>query len=95
MDKIIEIRRMAKKHGWWLVDHQVNIKLLIFQRGTSKINIYYSKMTIATTVDHPRVGRQQLYRKNITEDELKKIFKEPRQHTGKGYWNRIKRFFRT
>lgn len=93
MDKTKEILKMAEKHGWWLADNQKNICMLIFKRGEEQINVYWSKMTVTTVVDHPKQGRQQLYRKNVTHAELYKLFANPRQHTGKGYRNRIMKFF--
>lgn len=42
-------------------------------------------MTVATCINHPKQGKTQLFRKNVSFDELDKIFKNPRVHTGKGY----------
>lgn len=58
------------------------------QIDRQRINIYYSKMTVATSLNHPKKGKTQLYRKNVAPSELIKIFKNPRQHTGKGYYKK-------
>jgi hypothetical protein len=83
-----EIEKLAEKHGWNLVSVQDNIKLLIFRKGTSQINVYWSKMTVATIVDHPVKPRRQLYRKHVSSEELKRLFKNPRLHTRRGYYRR-------
>lgn len=57
-----------------------------YQEGTQcRINIYYSKMTVGTALDHPKKGKTQLFRKNVSKDILNRIFQDPRVHTGKGY----------
>lgn len=80
-----DIIKIAKMHGWHLHDHQKLNFLLIFRRDKEQVNVWYTKMTVATVVDHPKKGRQQLYRKHVSLTELNKIFQKPRQHTGKGY----------
>lgn len=87
-----EIIQLAKKNGWWLYSTQPNICLLIFKKKDQQINVYYSKMTVATVLNHPKQGRQQLYRKDVTRQELEKLFKNPRQHTGKGFRVRLREF---
>lgn len=62
--------------------------MISFSNGSSRINVYYSKMTVATVVDHPKLGRQTLYRKGIIFQDLEKIFKNPRVHLGTGYRRR-------
>lgn len=88
------IIKIAKDNGWKLFADQPNNYCVIFRRDKEQINVWYTKMTIATVVDHPKQGRQQLYRKNITNNELRKLFSNPRTHTNKGYRNRILNFFR-
>lgn len=41
--------------------------------------------TVGTYLDHPTQGKTQLFRKNLTEKEVKELLKYPRKHTGKGY----------
>ena len=79
------IRKVAKQAGWKEIDHQEYIKMLSFVKGFSRINVYYSKMTVATCIDHPTKGRTQLFRKYVDDKLLKKIFHNPRIHTSNGY----------
>ena len=86
---IATIKSTAKKHGWKLVDYQQNIEMLSFTKDIgghqSKINVYATKMTVATCVNHPKKGKTQMFRKKVDYKLLDKIFENPRIHTDKGY----------
>ena len=85
-DSVIqEIRRIASGEKWIEIDHQEKIKMLSFSNAIDRINVYYSRMTVATCIRHPKQGDTQLFRKHCTFDELQEIFKNPRVHSGKGY----------
>ena len=84
MDKL-QIEKIAESYGWEFLDFQENIGMLSFIKDGMRINIYITKMTVATCLDHPKLGKTQMFRKNVTEKELNKIFKNPRVHTNKGY----------
>lgn len=73
-------RELAAKHGWTEIDHQLNIFMVSFTRGADRINIYYSRMTVATVVNHPRWGRNQMFRKHVWGEALEAIFENPRAH---------------
>ena len=75
------IREMAKEAGWAEIDHQENISMVSFAKGSSRINLYYSRMTVATIVDHPRYGRNQMFRKRVPMAVLRELFNNPRRHT--------------
>lgn len=82
-DQIISI---GEKNGWTYLTYQENIGMISMVKNDMRINIYTTKMTIATAIKHPKLGKTQLYRKNVWRtDELNKIFENPRVHTGKGY----------
>ncbi len=82
------IETTAKRYGWRLVKWQKDIKMLSFKKGTDRINIYITKMTVATAVKHPKYGKAQLYRRHVSFNLLEKIFTNPRVHTKKGYFLR-------
>ena len=86
IDRLDKIKIIAKKHGWRMIDHQPKIYLLSFGKENDRINVYYSKMTVGTCLDHPKKGKTQLYRKRVGQLLLEKIFKNPRTHTNKGYY---------
>lgn len=56
--------------------------------GTARVNVYLSKMTVATALNHPKQGKTQLYRRNVDAKLLNKIFINPRVHTNCGYKTR-------
>jgi len=80
------IKALALQYGWREVDHQNTIFLVSFKKEDVRLNIYYSKMTVATVLTHPVKGRTQLFRKNVDKKLLIEIFKNPRIHTGRGYY---------
>lgn len=87
--KIKGIKTLAKEHGWELHDYQENIGMISFVKvingDPARINIYATKMTVATCISHPRCGKTQLFRKGVDNKLMAQIFKNPRVHTHKGY----------
>jgi len=84
-----EITDIAVKNGWTFLEYQENIGMLSYVKEDMRINVYTTKMTIATCINHPKSGKTQLYRRNVwRKDELNRIFLKPRVHTGKGYFNK-------
>lgn len=80
------IDEIAKKHKYVCFDYQENIGMASYTDGVTRINVYLTKMTIATCLKHPKKGPTQLFRKNVTIEMLDEIFAYPRKHTGKGYY---------
>lgn len=89
MSKRKEITALAKKYGWSLLCYQENIGMISFHKvikaDLARINIYLTKMTVATCLKHPKHGKTQMFRKFVDMKLLEKIFKNPRVHTGRGY----------
>jgi hypothetical protein len=83
--EITELEDLAKEFDWQYLTFQENIGMLSFIKDDMRINIYTTKMTVATCLNHPKQGKTQMFRKNVTPDEMKKIFKNPRHHINKGY----------
>jgi hypothetical protein len=75
------IKAMAEENGWIEIDHQENICMISFAKEFARINVYYSKMTVATSLNHPKKGKTQLFRRNVSEKFMRKIFVNPRVHT--------------
>jgi len=84
-----ELKSMATKYGWSFHDYQENIGMLSFVKvidgDPARINIYSTKMTVATCINHPNKGKTQLFRKRVNRILMGKIFNNPRTHTHKGY----------
>jgi hypothetical protein len=82
------IEALAKSEKYFRIDFQENIGMLSYSDGQTRINIYLTRMTVATCLNHPTKGATQLFRKNVNYEMLKEIFEYPRKHTGKGYYKR-------
>jgi len=54
-----------------------------------KVHVYLRTRTVATQLDHPRRGKTQLFRRDVSIEDLRRIFGDPREHTSKGYYKRI------
>lgn len=85
-----KIDQIANRHEYTCIDFQENIGMASYSDGATRINIYMTKMTVATCLDHPKKGPTQLFRRNVTLQELEEIFSYPRKHTGKGYYEKGK-----
>jgi len=91
-DRIEFIDRIATDYGWLLIEYQDNIGMMYYHKKINRfdcrINIYITKMSVTTYLDHPKNGRGQLYRKNVNVELLTGIFENPRIHTGIGYYQK-------
>ena len=56
--------------------------------GIVKVHVYLRTRTVVTQLDHPRKGKTQLFRRDISKEELVRILQDPREHTSKGYYKR-------
>ena len=92
MDRIAELNSVADQFGWSLFSINVTSKLVSYKKminnSLARIDIYYTTMTVTVSLNHPIKGKTQLNRRNISDNELRKIFNNPRLHTGKGYYVR-------
>lgn len=80
---------LAINTGWdFPLEEQPNSLMLSFFKKDMRINVYYTTMTVSTALNHPTKGKNQMYRRNITQRQLTEIFRNPRVHTGKGYYKR-------
>lgn len=87
-DYLDKINLDAVTNGWNFCTYDKNTGMISFKRdGNERINIYLTTMSVATAINHPKTGKNQLYRRNISYNELLKLFKNPRTHTGRGYRN--------
>ena len=86
-----EVERSARENCWRRIDWQPNIVMLSYERDGVRMNVYLTKGTVSTSMRHPKKGKTQLFRRRISLEEIKKIFKKPRAHTGTGYYRRDER----
>ena len=95
-EDVERIIQLAESNGWKLKARDKAPKTLEFFRpetdaSPTKMLIFYSTGRVATTVNHPKTGRNQLYRTDVGWHVLEKLFKYPRLHTGHGYRVRKRR----
>lgn len=83
---------LARLYGWAKLrskDPYMESFMKDTDRGPMRINVWRSERsilyTIGTYLNHPKQGKTQLFRRNVNLLQLEKLFKNPRQHTGKGY----------
>lgn len=60
----------------------------------TRVNVYHTTGTVGTCVDHPTQGKTSLFRRDQTVEDLRRIFANPRVHTGVGYHRREERLHR-
>lgn len=88
IDKLVEA---AQTNGWKVVQVDLNTFMIGFkfdEQSYERINVYVTKSTFVTQINHPKKGRGQLFRRNIWEENYNKLFRNPRAHTGRGYYRR-------
>lgn len=84
-----DILILAQKYQWAFdFNNQPNPLMISVFKDGMRINVYYTTMTVSTALEHPKKGKTQMYRKNVSANLLEKIFKDPRHHTGKGYFKK-------
>jgi hypothetical protein len=83
-----KIDEIAAKHNYNCIDYQEKIGMASYSDGSTRINVYMTKMTVATCLNHPKKGPTQMFRRNVTIAMLDEIFEYPRKHTGKGYYQK-------
>jgi len=52
----------------------------------TRINVWCTTGTVGTYMLHPRLGRTQFFRRNCTIDRIQGLMKNPRLHSGSGYY---------
>ena len=87
------VRNLALNNNYEEIDFNENSCVVSFRRGSAqsstRINVYYSTGTVGSCLHHPKRGKTQLFRRNISSLALlEKIFENPRAHTGEGYYTR-------
>lgn len=92
MQRIAELNVITNMYGWKNIDVNVQSRLVSYAKmidySPARMDIYYTTMTVTVSLEHPKRGKTQLHRRNVSDEELKKLLKDPRAHTGKGYYTR-------
>jgi hypothetical protein len=83
-----ELDRWASAEGWSRTNGDIGTHMIAFIRNDERLNFWLTTGTVGSYLWHPRQPekrRTQLFRKAISAQEAREIFKNPRVHTGKGY----------
>lgn len=81
-----QVRAVAVQFGYTEVDWNETSRVISFCKESVRINVYYTTGTAGTCLHHPVRGKTQLFRRHVSVDQLEQIFRNPRSHTGKGYY---------
>lgn len=87
------VEKIAKKEGCEKISLNKKSSVISFHKfiegtGAVRINVYWTTGTVGTCINHPRQGKTQLFRRDIDLDKLREIFRNPRVHTGNGYFKK-------
>ncbi|KAL0482897.1 hypothetical protein AKO1_014186 [Acrasis kona] len=80
-----------EEHGWVHQGRNENSRVDFYQRGSEKMDHYYTTGTVKTSLNHPVQGKTQMFRRNLTADQFESVCKNPRHHTNKGYQRKNKK----
>ena len=81
-----ELDYMAETRGWdKIYDIPSQPPMASYKKDGIRLNFWLSTGTVGSYLDHPRQGKTQLFRRQVSMSEASDIFSNPRQHTGKGY----------
>ncbi len=80
-----EISSLAHRAGYVLESAQEFIGLLVFVKPGIQVNVYTTKMTVGTCIQHPKKGKTQLFRRHVSMPVLARILANPREHGHGGY----------
>lgn len=85
---ISRITELGKANGYEMTQSEISPPVLIFKKEDVQINVYYTTLSVVTILKHPIKGKTQLTRRSVSFTLLEDIFKNPRVHTGKGYYRK-------
>lgn len=88
-----EVAELAGEYGWTetaFEPSQGNLMFLEQSVGGERfmLHVWCSTGTVGSYLNHPRQGKTQLYRRNVSMHGLAEIFNNPRVHTNGGYQRR-------
>ena len=85
---LVLVKLLAAKYSLIEIYYNPESRVVSFrdQENSFRVNVYYTTWTVGTCVNHPVIGKSQLFRRNVSVENLEKIFANPRVHTGLGYY---------
>jgi len=74
--------------GYVILKVDYHTGMIRAEKDKVQVNFYTTTKTITTEMHHPKKGKTQLHRKKCNWGEIEKILQNPREHTGKGYYEK-------
>ncbi len=88
---LLDVKTLAEQENWGCVytNQQHSVVSFSDKRAgeTISVNVFYDKAVVGIWFHHPRMGKTQSFRQQVDLADLRKIFRDPRVHTGDGYSN--------
>jgi hypothetical protein len=83
---VSDVRILAVRNYWIEINFQKKNNIISFKKNDIRMNIYLLNSIVSTSMNHPKHGKTQLFRYKCSLLDVNKIMKNPRIHTGKGYY---------
>jgi hypothetical protein len=84
-----ELDYLGASLGWDKVyDLPLQPPMASYQKESIRLNFWLSTGTVGSYLEHPRQGKTQLFRRDISMSDARSVFENPRTHTGAGYHRR-------
>jgi len=84
-----QILELALGSEWQEIANVKDPTLISFRKNINgakaRINVWWTTMTVGTSLKHPIKGKTQLFRRNVSDKLMIMIFQNPRVHTDRGY----------
>ena len=84
-------KTLAEQENWGCVytNKQHSVVSFSDKRAgeTISVNVLYDAAVVGIWFHHSRMGKTQSFRQQVDLSDLRKIFRDPRVHTGDGYLN--------
>lgn len=79
-----EVQFLAELYGWEVIKEEPKLSTVTLKRKGTLLEVNHAKMTVVSTLHHPRLGRTSLKRRSVDMEMLEDILFNPRVHTDKG-----------
>jgi hypothetical protein len=93
--QIDSFRLLAKDAGYTYIVWKYDRNELFLKSAVCDMKCHWNTndeaWSVRTTLKHPRLGESELWRNFLTEDDVKRVIMNPREHIGKGHVSHIER----
>lgn len=86
---VSDIRILAVRNHWIELNFQQKNNLISFKKNDVRMNVHLSTSIVSTSMNHPKHGKTQLFRYKCNLLDIRKLMRNPRMHTNKGYYKKL------